>query len=130
MENQYEHWVSAEYRNPEETEVLVTLADGGTLTAPAGHRGLNHLTVGAFVASTPVYDVISKHQMIKQMKVQNKVADAKAAYATWASDSDAALEWEMATEIRKDGALIAQLKSDLSFTDQQVDNFFNAAGEL
>jgi hypothetical protein len=86
--------------------------------------------VGVYVPVATTHKRLSKMQFIAQLKIAGKVSQAKAAYALWAEDDDAKLQWEMAPWIDYDGALAQQLKADLGYTDQQLQNFFDAAGEL
>lgn len=44
--------------------------------------------------------------------------------------SAARIEWEDATEIRRDHALIAALAAEVELTDEQIDNLFKAAAAL
>lgn len=44
--------------------------------------------------------------------------------------STAAIEWEYATEVRRDSALLATLCTAMGITDEQIDDLFLKAGKL
>lgn len=42
----------------------------------------------------------------------------------------AQIEWEYRTTVRRDNALVAAMKAQLGWTDEQLDNLFIAAAQL
>jgi len=42
----------------------------------------------------------------------------------------AQIEWEYRTTVRRDNALVAAMKTQLGWTDEQLDNLFIAAAQL
>ena len=85
-------------------------------------------TIDSYVA--PEITEVSRHQFYKQLKASNKISQIRALASTWADDSDARIEWEAGGLIKKDGPLVAAVKTELSLTDAQINSFFEAASQL
>lgn len=107
--------------------------DGTTYIIPPNHDGQIQQEFEAWLAegnsvspyAAPDVEELPKMTFLKALRSTAQFAAAKAEYLTWDEDSDARLEWDFDTVIRKDGPVMAELKPALGLTDQQVTNFFN-----
>jgi len=68
---------------------------------------------------------VSRYQFKQAILNAGKAAEAQTAIN--AASSEQKLRWSDSANIRRDSDLISYLKTSLSLTDAQVDNFFRAA---
>jgi hypothetical protein len=94
---------------------------GWTFEFTAG-QVLRHWT-GTQLIPPPM--AVSRYQFKQAILNAGKAAEAQTAIN--AASSEQKLRWSDAANIRRDSDLISYLKTSLSLTDAQVDNFFRAA---
>jgi hypothetical protein len=75
-----------------------------------------------------VPSVISMRQARLQLLVQNLLDDVD--FAILAMSQAAQIEWEYATEVRRDNPLVLALQTALSMTDSDMDLFFELAAKI
>jgi len=74
--------------------------------------------------------VLTKYQFIMHLKASGNLSAFKTYIDGLAWDDDIKIEWTFRNDVSKDGALVGAIKTQLGLTDQQVDNFFVAAGSI
>jgi hypothetical protein len=80
------------------------------------------------VIENPLINVISMRQARLQLLSMN-LLDAVNSQINTLSQS-AQIEWEYATEVRRDNPLVAQLQTSLAMTDNDMNQFFYEAVQL
>lgn len=82
----------------------------------------------AAALAIPVPQSVSMRQARLALLAANLLDDIEALLATM--PRAAQIEWEYATDVRRDSPLIAVVKSEKGMTDAQIDALFVAAGWL
>lgn len=101
-----------------------------TDTANIGDDYIN----GVFIAQPLAYiepivvSVISMRQARLQLNAMNLLNAVNAQISTM--PQSAQIEWDWASEVRRDNPLVAQLQSGLAMTDDDMNQFFSSASLL
>lgn len=94
---------------------------------------IGQATVGDWVpppATIRPPEVVSMRQARRALRAAGLLGTVDAAIAALpgTEGDDARIDWEFATEVRRDSPLIAQLAPALGLSDAQLDGLFVAAG--
>lgn len=73
---------------------------------------------------------ITKWQLVMRLKQVNKLLAFYTFINGLAPDDDVKIEWEYKDLVERDGLLVAAIQQETGYTDQQVDQFFEAAGHI
>ena len=85
--------------------------------------------IAPYVAPPPVIPKVVTMRQAKLALLQQGLLDSVNA-AIEQSDEAAKIEWQYATEVKRDNALVTAIASQLSLTEQQIDELFTLAASL
>jgi hypothetical protein len=107
-------------------QTVIDAPDGFDVERMADYR----LVDGALVL--PVPDVISMRQARLVLLSEGLLAQVDATIAAMdePARSAAQIEWEYATELRRDNPLVVAMQASMNLTDEQVDAMFTAGAAI
>lgn len=108
-------------------EVITNLSTGEVTTRPYTQEEIDAVLAAAS-APPPVPASVTPRQARLLLLSQNLLAQVESIIA--ASDEATRIEWQYASEFRRDDPLLLSLATSLNLTEQQLDDFFIAANTL
>lgn len=125
-------WINTNGATSEERPTRVRLADHTTLTGSEVTDFVLTETGWSWAepapAPKPAIVALSMRQARLALLQAGLLSTVDAAIS--AMDEAARIEWEYATEVRRDNPLMVSMASSLGLTDEQVDALFSSAAQL